>query len=276
MSCIVWNDRGLGNQRAFRELKRLCAEKSPTLLFISETKVRTSRYKWWREVLGFTGMFGVDCNGRSGGLLIIWKEPFDVTIHFYTSGHIYSTIKHDNKLWRFTGFYGHPDYRLRNQSWMLLRRLKDQQEFQGIPWLVGGDFNEICYDSEKLGGNTKPYAQTQAFRDILYFCSLQDLHHHGEFFKWVNRRQLEEIIFECLDRYVGTYAWRMMYPAARAHSLEFYHLDHRPIIIELGSTLHLPTFKRRLFRFETHWITEPDCFEIVEKGWQKENEALSL
>lgn len=40
MSCIAWHARGLGNQRAFIELKRLVAEKRPSLFFLAETKMR--------------------------------------------------------------------------------------------------------------------------------------------------------------------------------------------------------------------------------------------
>ncbi|XP_073121147.1 uncharacterized protein [Henckelia pumila] len=138
------------------------------------------------------------------------------------------------------------------------------------------DIHGICYDSEKLGGNAKPYVQMQAFRDTLDYCSLHDIHGQGEFYTWVNPRPFEELIFKRLDRYVGTFAWRSLYPAARAQSLEFYHSDHRPIFLELGTILQIPIIRRRLFRFETHWITEPDCFEIIEKGWQKENAVLTL
>ncbi|XP_075499320.1 uncharacterized protein LOC142537712 [Primulina tabacum] len=75
MSCITWNARGLGNQRAFRELKRLVVEKSQSLLFLCEMKMRDFKCSWWKEALGFTGLFVVNYEGRSGGLMLIWKDP---------------------------------------------------------------------------------------------------------------------------------------------------------------------------------------------------------
>ncbi|XP_075492592.1 uncharacterized protein LOC142530656 [Primulina tabacum] len=167
MSCIVWNARGLGNQRAFRELKRLVAEKNPSLLFLSETKLRDNQCQWWKNVLGFSGMFIVNCLGRSGGLMLMWKEPFGVRIMSYTMGHIDCTVRHSEKFWRFTGFYGNPESNKRYLSWDLLLRLHGMPEYSGIPWIVGGDFNEVCYDTEKIGGNIRPLHQTQAFRDTL-------------------------------------------------------------------------------------------------------------
>ncbi|XP_075523988.1 uncharacterized protein LOC142556413 [Primulina tabacum] len=173
MSFIVWNARGLGNQRAFRELKRLDAEKDPSLLFISESKMRDYQCRWWINSLGFFGMFTVSCQGRSGGLILLWKAPLDVTVHSYSSDHIDCMVKLFEKCWRFTGFYGNPNASNIHLSWELLRRLSGIQEFIGVSWLVGGDFNEICLDQEKLGGNLRPLHQTQAFWDALDECTLR-------------------------------------------------------------------------------------------------------
>lgn len=46
MSCVVWNSRGLGNQWAFLELKLFIAEKDPSLIFISESKLRDYQIDW--------------------------------------------------------------------------------------------------------------------------------------------------------------------------------------------------------------------------------------
>ncbi|XP_073317293.1 uncharacterized protein [Primulina huaijiensis] len=221
-------------------------------------------------------MFVVNCVGRSGGLILLWKEPFAVKVHSYTMGHIDCGVQHEENRWRFTGFYGHPETQHRHVSWALLRRLSRLSELQGLPWLVGGDFNEICYDSEKYGGNIRPPNQTRAFRDTLDDCLLQDLHGGGEIFTWVNRRSLSNIIFERLDRYTATLEWRLLYPVAQAQSLEFFHSDHRPILLVLGKMQALPVKRGHVLRFEPHWVTEPDCKEMVEKGWTKSESSISL
>lgn len=33
-------------------------------------------------------------------------------------------------------------------SWELLHRLEGIAELRDMPWIVGGDFNEICFDSK--------------------------------------------------------------------------------------------------------------------------------
>lgn len=48
--------------------------------------------------------------------------------------------------WLFTGFYGAPDVRNKVETWDLLRRLGRNNS---LPWLVGGDFNDILFAHEK-------------------------------------------------------------------------------------------------------------------------------
>ncbi|XP_073130129.1 uncharacterized protein [Henckelia pumila] len=233
MNLIIWNARGIENPRAFWELGRLIAEKCLTLLFFSEKKMREVNCRWWKFKLGFSGSFMVDCNGKSGGLALFWKSPAIVSVKSFSQGHIDCIIQEDDVIWKFTGFYGHPEAALRRISWDLLQRLKAISELRDFPWLVGGDFNEICYDSEKLGGNRKSPSHLQAFRDTLELCALQDISCFGEFFTWVNRRESNHAIFERLDRFVGNLGWRLMFPTARVESLEFYHSDHRPLCLKL-------------------------------------------
>lgn len=65
-------------------------------------------------------MFVVDCTCRSGGLILLWKDPFDITVKSYMSGHIDCIVQHGDKSWRFTGFHGNPNMANRHMSWELL------------------------------------------------------------------------------------------------------------------------------------------------------------
>ncbi|XP_073152378.1 uncharacterized protein [Henckelia pumila] len=172
MSCIVWNARGL------------IVKKNPSLVFIYETKIREHHSKNWKHILGFNGCFTVDCQGKRGGLILMWKYPLNVIVKSFSMRHIDCYVEEGENKWRFTGFYGNPDSSSRQASWTLLRRLCNMDNMQGLPWLVGGDFNEVCYDSEKFGG------QSRAFREVLEDCSLQDLYSEGEFFTWSRGQQL--------------------------------------------------------------------------------------
>lgn len=222
----------------------------------------------------------VDCRGKSGGLALLWKESVEVFLKSYSKGHIDCVIKEKGNVWRFTGFYGQPQSYLRHFSWDLLRRIKGLNELRDLPWLVGGDFNEICYDTEKIGGNRRSPSQMQAFRDTLEVCEIQDIHCHGDPFTWVNRRSEDSVIFERLDGFVGNLKWRLMFPAARASALEFYHSDHRTIYLVLKNTFAQrstnPKNSTTLFRFEQFWLTEVDCGKVIKRGWEAKGHNSTL
>ncbi|KAK6141496.1 hypothetical protein DH2020_024763 [Rehmannia glutinosa] len=228
MSCIVWNARGLGNPRAFGELRHLVKERKPSLLFLSETRMVEHRSRHWRDLLGFVGHFVVNCQGKSGGLMLLWNQTMSVSVKSFSQGHIDCIVHEDNKVWRFIGFYGNPEASMRKFSWDLLKRLSSIREIKELPWLVGGDFNEICYDSEKKGGRLRANAQMAAIQETMEFCEHRSMHARGEFFTWVGRNQGEIPIFERLDRFLHSEGWCHLYPTVFATNLEFYHLDHRP------------------------------------------------
>jgi exonuclease III len=83
MSVLSWNCRGLGNPGTVRDLHRMVKEKGPDLVFLMETKMQNKKCDFIRIKLGFDYMFGVDSVGRSGGLLLLWKNDYNVAIQNY-------------------------------------------------------------------------------------------------------------------------------------------------------------------------------------------------
>ncbi|KAL5831728.1 hypothetical protein ACOSQ4_017082 [Xanthoceras sorbifolium] len=79
---------------------------------------------------------------------------------------------------------------------------------RSIPWLCGGNFNEILEDSEKKGGNPRPRFLIKNFRFALDSCGLSDLGFSGPPFTWFNKRDGNHAIMERLDRFVGSWSYR--------------------------------------------------------------------
>jgi len=163
MIVLSWNCRGLGNPRAVRSLCFLVKEKRPDLVFLMETKLNKKRDESIRCKLGFDQCFVVECIGKSGGLMLLWRNQNGVEIQNYSQSHINAVVrcKHDDSPWKLTGFYGNPDTARRNESWALLWHLST---LQPNPWMCVGDFNEITSASEKSSRTLRPSSQMAEFR----------------------------------------------------------------------------------------------------------------
>lgn len=66
------------------------------------------------------------------------------------------------------GVYGHLEMGQKKHTWTLLRRLAGLFD---TPWLYFGDFNEILYPSEKIGGNDRNLNMISEFRNACKIVS---------------------------------------------------------------------------------------------------------
>lgn len=181
MNILSWNCRGLGKRRAIREMSRYLRTHNPQILFLMETKKRSSEMEWLRSLWNFENCFTVDSIGRGGGLALLWTNSINMHIQSYFNNHIDAIVKADNNSQdlKLTGFYGHSDVAKRHTTWHTLRTLGS---FNDYPWICLGDFKKLTSNSKKIGGNPKPEAQLNAFRDIIAECDFQEFPIDGPYF----------------------------------------------------------------------------------------------
>lgn len=120
----------------------------------------------------------MDCKGRTGGLIVLWKSEIRVEIQNYSKYHINVVIQctSDKQQWKFTGFYGHPDANKRGKAWSLLWCL---YRVSTESWLCIRDFNEILSYEEKSSFSVRPVNQMLEFQHALDDCELMDLGFNG-------------------------------------------------------------------------------------------------
>ncbi|PPS10879.1 hypothetical protein GOBAR_AA09775 [Gossypium barbadense] len=93
------------------------------------------------------GCLAVNANGKSGGLVMMWKKSNQVEVQTYSSDHIDSIIHMDNdNPIRFMGFYGNVEPNKKQCSWNMLRRVGRSFKEK---WIIGGDFNAILDNAKK-------------------------------------------------------------------------------------------------------------------------------
>ena len=103
--------------------------KDPSVVFIAETWTDEARLVLVlvQEKIKFKNKFIAARRNKAGGLVIFWKEDFDLTIETFSKNHIDTTVnKNKAKEWRFTGFYGEPDAQNRHEAWARLKNLKSR------------------------------------------------------------------------------------------------------------------------------------------------------
>ncbi|KAA3465117.1 reverse transcriptase [Gossypium australe] len=76
-------------------------------------------------------------------------------------------VRKEGYVWLGKVFYGSPYAHDKDESWNLLRSLKQNND---IPWFVSGDFNEVMYGFEKKGGLPREERRMEAFRSALEDC----------------------------------------------------------------------------------------------------------
>lgn len=101
-----------------------------------------------RRSCGFRNGIELDVDGTRGGLCLAWKRDVNITLQTFSKQRIDVLVEDsDTRVkWRYTGFYGSPYARERNEAWGVLESLISVED---IPWFVCGDFNEIMYGFEK-------------------------------------------------------------------------------------------------------------------------------
>lgn len=186
MSILAWNYRGLANPRAVRFLKELVQQLRPSLIFLSEIFVDKNKTAAVGKQLGFPNCWVVDTDRHGGGVALLWKGENAVQIKDSSENLIDVEVTVDQVgCWRYTGFYGYPERSKRRDSWNLLLDLSRRSN---TPWCVLGDFNDLMYASEKLGGCAPPQNLLDGFSNTVEQCGLQDLGFSGNMFTCERRR----------------------------------------------------------------------------------------
>ena len=107
--------------------------------------------------------------------------------------------------------------------------IADLKTHMDLPWLVGGDLNEIFYHSEKAGDPSRGQAHIDAFRDAFLDNNLHDLGFLGYDYTWCNKQEGEAVVEECLDRFCASTECSLHFPEAQVQHLDSDISYHLPI-----------------------------------------------
>jgi exonuclease III len=95
MKLLAWNCRGLLSSRAVRALLEVRNRLNPDVFFLSETHLDNEKANNLRRRAGFDKMLVHESDGRSGGLLLLWKEEINIRMQDITKYYIDVIIEDD-------------------------------------------------------------------------------------------------------------------------------------------------------------------------------------
>ncbi|KAB2606206.1 hypothetical protein D8674_005923 [Pyrus ussuriensis x Pyrus communis] len=253
-----------GSDTTVRALHGLIRKKRPSMIFLSEIKMKDHRILGVRRRLGYLHGFDVSPIGISGGLSLWWEDNLEVNIIFL-SKHIIDDvmrIKGQTQWSRITGVYG-TSYRVEKNlfwDWMVNHFTPTD-----IPWICGGDFNEFLWDYEKSGGVEVLYNRPRFLEEFLSSSQLMDLGFNGPTFTWRGLRK-EDWVEERLDRVMANEKWQQLWPNSHVMHETVLASDHCPIVL---SSISDGQKGRKMFRFEAFWVSKEECKKLVEMCWDR-------
>ncbi|XP_074278466.1 uncharacterized protein LOC141602056 [Silene latifolia] len=262
---MAWNCRGLNNvlAPAIQKIRALCrANNNLDFVFLSETKCSVRSVDVLLRPLGFQCSVGCDADGTKGGLWVGWKPSSKLKCVFISCNLIILVVNQCmGSIWYLCCVYGDPNHAGRNVVWDMF----DQQLARlDKPFLLFGDFNQVEFSSDKLGGSSQGIRGADLFTYWKNKNCLMDIPFKGPKFTWCNNRESSQRIYERIDKGYASVDWISFFPNTFIKHLPIQISDHAPIIIDTNMTMPM---KRKVYRLEAWCFNYEECGVIVKQNW---------
>ncbi|KAH0656867.1 hypothetical protein KY290_032529 [Solanum tuberosum] len=207
----------------------------------------------YKRKLGFEHA-GVNSSGK---IWFFWRTIWEGNILLDTVQQITIKFKIENNFFIITVVYARCNALDRLELWEELEELARSQQ---CPWVVGGDFNVILNEEEKLGGLAFTQNEALEFASCINACALTEVRTSGSKYTWWNGRIEEDCIFKRLDRILVNQEFMDLFPTSEVHHLIRQGSDHAP--------LHMTSSSReemfiKPFRFLNFWSKHKHFKQVV-------------
>jgi hypothetical protein len=256
---LFWNIRGIGNEASAARLKRIVRKHSIGLVAILEPLVGSGEISKTVLSLGFGGAL----SNASGKIWILWSKDYAVS-PFFDSSQLFSVLCRTPLFphpFIFSGVYARCDRFERLSLWEDILSLGEA----GFPYsVVGGDFNVVASQAEKLGGLAVNRLSVSDFNSFIVRSGLSEFPFVGSAFTWSNNQEGPDRILSRLDRVFGSGSW---FDLPLSFSISHLHRacsDHAPMILHCASRSATGPSS---FRYLNMWSSHHNFFQMVEESW---------
>ena len=229
-----------------------------------ETKQKRVFMEGLQQKMGYNQLVTVEPVGLSGGLAVMWKDSYSVSILSADKRIIDMEVTFGSIKFFLTCVYGDPVKANRQEVWERLTRIG---LVRNEAWLLAGDFNELMTKEEKVGGAERHESSFWDFRNMAENCKIREPRYTGNCLSWGGWR--ERVWVQCrLDRSFGNNEWFSLFPRSSMEYLELWASDHRPIRICFALERDDP--KRSRFFFDKRYLNKAGIEELIKESWGTE------
>ncbi|XP_074314268.1 uncharacterized protein LOC141649477 [Silene latifolia] len=200
---------------------------------------------------------------QGGRIWILWQvHEWDIDFMEYDAQYIHMTVLHKstNKRFHVTMVYAFNGSTERQSLWANLSRLANN--ISG-PWAIGGDFNCVLTEDERVGGSFSRQDE-EDFRQCLHQYEVIDSPAMGALYTWNNKQCPADRVYSRLDRFLVNQEWLDEFPLLYAHFLPKGIFDHTPCVVQDNLTNEK---RARPFKYFNMWSLASNFKEIVQVGW---------
>ncbi|XP_060182193.1 uncharacterized protein LOC132611846 [Lycium barbarum] len=217
------SNRSVNTQQSFERLTNLNRINIYSIIGLMEPFEDAEHIERFRRKLGMETTF-VNISGK---IWLFLSEDVQGSVEIDNEHHITLKLFHQSLNCNIvlTVVYASCDAGERRVLWDSINQVSNLFD---LPWLVGGDFNVISTEEEKLGDLPVLYNEIANFNNCLSSCGLQDLGYVGSTYTWWNGRVEEARIFKILDRMVCNDKLLDVMPTMKVTHLIKKGSDHSP------------------------------------------------
>ncbi|KAF5481500.1 hypothetical protein F2P56_002144 [Juglans regia] len=210
-------------------------------------------------------------NANQGGKLwVFWNIPNIFEMVRCTTQTVSGWFKWDVHCVFVTFVYAKCSYVDRRELWHDLEEWTDLDQ----PWLVLGDFNVIRRDSERVGGNPRPFISMLEFNDCIDRCGLLETSSSGQRMSWCNGHGGVSKSWANLDRVLMNNFFASLFPSAHFNYLSCKSSDHCPMVV-FSDQLPI-SYGPSPFRFLNMWCSHDGFIMCVKEAWNQQDAVSGL